>query len=165
MRILCGTILAIAVACSRVAFAGAEYPELPQKITDETVEAREARMAWWRPIPSRWDNVTCSTMSADPEKVMAARRETAERLYEKIADPTVADAKTIMALGEVISYANEGKYCASFWRALEAYRAKPGDRKEVDSINRTLDVLIRGKVIPESAKIETVDGTPACAKP
>ena len=48
MRTLCGTILAIAVACSRVAFAGAEYPELPQKITDETVEAREARMAWWQ---------------------------------------------------------------------------------------------------------------------
>ena len=49
MRILCGTILAAAVACSGMAFAGAEYPELPQKITDETVEARAARMAWWRP--------------------------------------------------------------------------------------------------------------------
>ena len=30
------------------AFAGAEYPELPLKITDETPEQREERMSWWR---------------------------------------------------------------------------------------------------------------------
>ena len=119
------------------------------------------RNIWYRPIPSRWDNVTCSIMSADPDKVMASRRETAERLYAKIANPTATDAKTIIALGEVISYANEGKYCASFWRALEAYRAKPGDRKEVDAINRALDVLVRGKVIPESAKIAVPGTDPA----
>jgi len=29
------------------AFAGAEYPELPLKITDETPEQKTARMAWW----------------------------------------------------------------------------------------------------------------------
>lgn len=30
------------------AFAGAEYPELPLKITDETPEERSERMAWWQ---------------------------------------------------------------------------------------------------------------------
>ena len=112
------------------------------------------RNIWYRSIPSRWDNVTCSSMSADPEEVMAVRRETAERLYGKIADPNAATAANVKALGEVISYANEGKYCASFWRALEAYRAKPGDKSEVEGVNKALDVLVRNKVIPESAKIK-----------
>ena len=38
-------VLALSAA---VATAGEKYPELPLKITDETLEAREARMAWWR---------------------------------------------------------------------------------------------------------------------
>ena len=57
------------------------------------------------------------------------------------------------ALAEVVSYANEGAYCAAFWRALEAYRAKPGDENEVKAVNSALDVLIRNGVIPEAAKI------------
>ena len=32
-------------------------------------------------------------------------------------------------------------------------RAKPGDEREVKSVNDALNVLIRGKVLPESAKI------------
>ena len=31
-----------------MAFAGAEYPELPLKITDETAAEKAARMAWWQ---------------------------------------------------------------------------------------------------------------------
>jgi hypothetical protein len=111
------------------------------------------RNVWIRPIASRWDNLTHSNMSADPEKVMAERRATAAKLYAKIADPKSATAETVKALGEVVSYADEGVYAADFRNALEAYRAKPGDANEVKSVNRALDVLVRGKVIPESAKI------------
>ena len=40
--------VALTGALTFAAFAGREYPELPQRISDETPEAREARMAWWR---------------------------------------------------------------------------------------------------------------------
>lgn len=33
---------------SLAAFAGAEYPELPAKITAETPAQKAERMAWWR---------------------------------------------------------------------------------------------------------------------
>ena len=42
------TLCAALAACSLAAFAGAEYPELPQKITDETPEQKAERMAWWQ---------------------------------------------------------------------------------------------------------------------
>ncbi len=112
------------------------------------------RNIWYRPLPSRWDNLTHSAMSACPEKVMELRRATAAKLFAKIADPAAATAKNVKALAEVISYANEGAYCAAFWRALEAYRAKPGDAKEVEDLNKALDVLIRNKVIPADAKVK-----------
>ena len=112
------------------------------------------RNIWYRPIPSRWDNLTHSVMSACPQKVMELRRETAAKLFAKIADPKAATAENVKALGEVISYANEGEFKAVFDAALEAYRAKPGDAKEVEGVNSALDVLVRNKVIPESAKIK-----------
>ena len=112
------------------------------------------RNIWIRNIPSRWDNLTHSTMSANPDAVMALRRETAARLFAKIADPKAATADNVKALGEVISYANEGEYKTAFDAALEAYRAKHGDRIEVDGVNKALDILIRNKVIPESVKIK-----------
>ncbi len=93
-------------------------------------------------------------MSACPQKVMELRRETAAKLFAKIADPKAATAENVKALGEVISYANEGEFKAAFDAALEAYRAKPGDAKEVEGVNSALDVLVRNKVIPESAKIK-----------
>ena len=80
-------------------------------------------------------------------------RSTAAKLYAKIADPKAATADNVKALAEVISYANEGEYCASFWCALEAYRANPGPADEVKDVNNALDVLVRNGVVPESAKI------------
>jgi len=112
------------------------------------------RNIWYRPIPSRWDNLTCSEMSAQPERVMELRRETAAKLFAKIADPKAATVKNIIALGEVISYANEGAYAKAFTDALEAYRANPGPKKEVEGLNKALDVLVRNKVLPESAKVK-----------
>ena len=111
------------------------------------------RNIWYRPLPSRWDNKTHSNMSADPEAVMALRRETAAKLFAKIKDPKAATAANVQALGEVISYANEGEYKEAFDAALEAYRAKPGNKNEVHILNKALDVLVRAKVIPASAKL------------
>ena len=44
-----GAVLAACTlaACPPLVRAGAEYPELPLKITDETAEQKAARMAWW----------------------------------------------------------------------------------------------------------------------
>ena len=91
-----------------------------------------------------------AVLAADPVVRQAA---TAKELYAKIAKPIQPTVENMMAMVEVISYANEGAYCAAFWRALEAYRAKPGDADEVKGVNKALDVLIRNDVIPESAKI------------
>lgn len=111
------------------------------------------RNIWYRPLPSRWDNLTHSKMSADPEKVMALRRQTAAKLYAKIADPKAATAENVKALAEVISYANEGVYAEAFKAALEAYKAKPGNANEVRGVNNALNVLIRNKVLPETVRI------------
>ncbi len=111
------------------------------------------RNIWYRPLQSRWANLTHSNMSACPEKVMELRRATAKELYGKIADPKAATAENVKALAEVISYANEGRYTRDFWLALETYRSKPGDQKEVDGVNQALDVLVRNKIIEEDAKI------------
>ena len=112
------------------------------------------RNIWYRPIPSRWDNKTHSSMSADPEAVMALRRETAAKLFAKIKDPKAATAANVNALGEVISYSCDAEYKAAFDAALEAYRAKPGDKNEVHILNKALDVLVRNNVIPASAKLK-----------
>ena len=93
-------------------------------------------------------------MSACPEKVMALRRDTAAKLYAKIADPKASDAETLKALAEVVAYANEGAYAADFQAALEAYRAKKGDEKEVKSVNDCLDVLVRNGLFGEELKLK-----------
>lgn len=111
------------------------------------------RNIWYRPLASRWDNKTCSVLSADENEVMKLRRETAAKLYAKIADPKAPTAATVKALAEVIAYANENPYKAAFGAALAAYRAKPGDAKEVADVNGALDVLVRNRVIDEKEKI------------
>ena len=43
------TILVIEfILAAMLLFAGKEYPELPQKITDETPAQKTERMLWWR---------------------------------------------------------------------------------------------------------------------
>ena len=114
------------------------------------------RNIWIRPLASRWDNKTHSNLSADESCVMAERRATAAKLFAKIADPKAADAETVKALAEVISYAfegeftfeREGEYKKAFDAALKAYREKdPKDEKELKSVNDALRVLIRGGIL------------------
>ena len=105
------------------------------------------RNIWIRPLPSRWDNKTHSSMSADEKAVMKLRRETAAKLYAKIADPGAATAANVKALAEVVAYANEGRYKADFEKALRNfYAAKPSDADR-KSVRETLDILVRNKVI------------------
>ena len=120
------------------------------------------RNIWLRPLASRWANKTHSNMSADEGAVMAERRATAAKLYAKIADPKAVNAETVKALAEVIAYAFEsdysydhaGEYKAAFDAALKAYReTKPTDEKEIKSVNDALKVLVRGKILDESALI------------
>ena len=110
------------------------------------------RNIWYRPLASRWDNKTHSSMSADPAAVMALRRETAARLYAKISDPAAVDVPTLKALAEVISYANEGEYKASFDACLSAARGKFGEKERADA-NKAIDVLVRNGVLPETARL------------
>lgn len=111
------------------------------------------RNIWYRPLASRWDNKTHSALSADEKEVMKLRRETAARLFAKIESPEKGTAANVKALAEVVSYANEGVYKAAFEAALKAYRAKPGDAKEIESVNKALDVLIRNKIIDANQKL------------
>ena len=110
------------------------------------------RNIWYRPLASRWDNKTHSSMSADPVAVMALRRETASRLYAKIPDPAAVDVPTLKALAEVISYANEGKYKAAFDACLSAARGKFGEKDRADA-NKAIDVLVRNGVLPKTARL------------
>lgn len=111
------------------------------------------RNIWYRPISSRMmKNRTNSIYFGDENEVMALRRDTAGRLYSRIANPEEVSSTNLLALAEVISYANEGAYAAEFSKVLEAYRLKPDARK--DEVNRSLKVLIRGKIIPENSLIQ-----------
>ena len=112
------------------------------------------RNVWYRPLVSRWADATHGLMAADENAVMKQRRETAARLFAKVADPSAATAENVKALGEVIAYANEGKYKAAFEAALNGYKAKPGDAKEVEGVNKALDILIRNKVVDASCRID-----------
>lgn len=112
------------------------------------------RNIWYRPLASRWANTTHSAMSAKTEDVMALRRATAAKLFAAIADPKAVSADNLKALAEVVSYANEGCYADAFKACLDAYRRTPGDAAEVNGVNKTLDVLIRSKVIPAHFRIE-----------
>ena len=111
------------------------------------------RNIWYRPLASRWDNLTHSVMSADEGEVMKLRRETAARLFAKIGDPKAATAANVKALAEVISYANEGVWAESFKAALEALRATKPEKKVVDDVNKALDVLVRCNAIPAEMKL------------
>lgn len=114
------------------------------------------RNIWLRPLKSRWDNKTHSNLSGDENAVMAERRATAARLFNKIADKKAATAKNVKDLAEVVSYVNEAPYREAFLEALKAYRplAEKDDKKTIDSVNYVLGFLVRGGVIKESDLIK-----------
>ena len=117
------------------------------------------RNIWYRPIPSRWDNLVHSEMSADADEVMALRRRTAAELFAKIPKPVVPTAECMMAVGEVIGYACEGEY-EDAWKTVaegmhkrldSATDAELEARKEVLlKLRKSLDLLVKAGVVPQS---------------
>ena len=112
------------------------------------------RNIWYRPLASRWDNLTHSAMSADSASVMALRRKTALTLFRAIENPTEVSADNLLALGQVVQYANEGIYREAFDRCLEAYRTNKGDDKEIKRVNTGLGVLVRAGLLDESKLVK-----------
>jgi len=111
------------------------------------------RNIWYRPLASRWANTTHSSLAGKTEDVMALRRLTAAQLYVKIADPTVATAANVKALAEVVSYANEEPYVGALKAALAKLKAAKPNDGTVKDVNKSLDVLVRGKVISADMKL------------
>ncbi|MBP5285797.1 MAG: DUF1080 domain-containing protein [Kiritimatiellae bacterium] len=114
----------------------------------------EFRNIWLREIPSRWDNRTHSALAADEGEVMKLRRETAGKLFAKIADPSAGTAENVKALAEVVSYANEGEWAKAFAGALDAYRRNHGDAAETGDVNNALGVLVRNGIYGEEILIK-----------
>ena len=98
-------------------------------------------------------------MSADPDKVMALRRETAAKLFAKLEKPLKPTAKNMMAMAEVISYAKEGEFKEAWAKLAHEYHdvldqmsdaefnAQKGD---LIALRNQLDTLIRAGVVPQS---------------
>ena len=126
------------------------------KLYGDTPDAKHAWAVhdWNRPLASRWANTTHSSMSAKTDDVMALRRETAAKLYAKIANPKSGTAETLIALAEVISYANEGDYAKDFQACLEKYRNAKHPDRELRDVTNALKILVRCKVIPELPKLK-----------
>ncbi len=107
------------------------------------------RNIWYRPLASRWANKTHSVMSADEASVMALRRETAQRLFSQISDPSAVSVDNLIALGQVLQYSCESRYKEAFDRCLEAYRAADKPANDVKRLNNGLKVLVRAGIIAQ----------------
>lgn len=117
------------------------------------------RNIWYRPIPSRWANLTHSEMSADVDEVMALRRKIAAELFAKIQKPIEPTADNMQAVGEVIGYAREGEYEAAWKAIVPAFCAKldaatdaelAAMKSDLLKLRESLDTLIMAGVVPQS---------------
>ena len=117
------------------------------------------RNVWIRPLPSRWDNLTHSVMSANTDAVMALRRETAAKLFAKLEKPLKPTAKNMMAMVEVISYAKEGEIKEAWTKLAHEFHdvldrmsdAELNAQKgELMRLRNQLDTLIRAGVVSQS---------------
>ena len=117
------------------------------------------RNIWLRPLPSRWDNLTHSVLSANEDEVMKLRRATAKELYAKIAKPIQPTVENMMAMVEVISYAKEGEMQDAWTKLAHDFHAVL-DKMSDDELNakkdqllklrNQLDTLVKGGVIRQS---------------
>jgi len=115
------------------------------------------RNIWIREIPSRYANTTHGGPAANTADVMKLRAETAAKLFAKI-DAQKADAPTLCALLEVISYSKDAAYmdalknvCSQYKTRVEAMDDAALDKAkgELDSVKKSLEVLRRNAVIGE----------------
>jgi hypothetical protein len=99
------------------------------------------RNIWIRPLPSRWDNVTHSNLSAKPEKVTELRGKTAAALFAKIKNPSEVSVKNFEALAEVAVYSPQEKYVKLLKNVksqLEKRKKSGGEEKHFNSIVKYL---------------------------
>ena len=117
------------------------------------------RNIWYRPLRSRWDNLTHSMMSANEDAVMALRRQTAATLFARLEKPLAPTVSNMLAMAEVISYAKEGEY-ATTWKNLAnefhgvldrmTDKEWKENRPALIKLRNSLDTLIRGGVVPQN---------------
>jgi len=120
------------------------------------------RNVWLRPLKSRWDNLTHSTMSAKTDEVMKLRQQTASALYAKLEKPLKPTMENVMAMGEVVSYVNEGEFAAVWKKIAAEYQTVldgmtdeqlTAQKDKLLGLRRGLDALVRGGVSPEARSI------------
>jgi len=117
------------------------------------------RNVWIRPLPSRWDNLTHSVMSAKTDEVMKLRRATAAELYAKLEKPLKPTADNMLAMAEVISYAKEGEIAETWQKLAEEFHGvldKMSDaeltaqKDKLLKLRNALDTLIKGGAVKQS---------------
>ena len=117
------------------------------------------RNVWIRPIPSRWDNTTHSSLSGKTGDVMALRRATAAKLFAKIEKPVLPTAKNMMAMAEVISYAKAGEYAEAWKKLAKDFHGVldkmtdaelTAQKQDLITLRNQLDTLIKGGVVPQN---------------
>jgi len=117
------------------------------------------RNVWIRPLPSRWDNLTHSMMSAKTDEVMKLRRSTAAELFAKLEKPLAPTADNMLAMAEVISYAKEGEIADAWLKLAKAFHGVLDGMSDAEltaqkdkllKLRNGLDTLIRGGVVPQS---------------
>jgi len=117
------------------------------------------RNIWYRPLPSRWDNLTHSVMSADEKAVMAERRATAERLFAKLDKPLKPTADNMLAMAEIISYARFGEIETAWKNLAHEYHAVLDKKTDAEwqaekdkllKLRNALDKLVRAGVVPQT---------------
>ena len=130
---------------------------LPLSLQDHGCEVHY-RNVWIREIPSRYANRTHGGPAVDENAVMALRRETASKLYAKIPKPVKPTIESMEALIEVISYAYEGEYLATWRKIANEFHSVldkmtdaewNANRKALMRLRESLDILIRYGVISQ----------------
>ena len=118
------------------------------------------RNIWYRPLQSRWDNRTCSKMSAKYDDVMALRHKIAAELFAKIKKPIEPTVANMQAVGEVIGYVREGEYDAAWKDIVPAFCAKldaasdeelAAMKSDLLKLRESLDTLIKAGLEPKAS--------------